>query len=169
MSRRLLTIPLTLIVLAACQPAAPMAITDAEKASIDSLEHQFMKLAIAGDFAGLVKAYYADEAIILPPNMPAATGHAGIEAVLKTFPPITAFELNTDEVVGHGDLAYVRGRYTMTFSPPGAPPIPDSGKYLEIWRKQADGSWKATRDMFSSDIPLPAPAPMPAKPAGKKP
>jgi ketosteroid isomerase-like protein len=159
MSRRFLTVPLALLALAACQPAAPAGLTDADKAAIDSVDHQFTKLALAGDFAGLVKAYYTADAILLPPNMPAASGHAAIEAVFKTFPPITAFELNTDEVEGHGDLAYLRGHYRMTFSPPGMAAMPDSGKYLEIWRKQADGSWKATRDMFSSDVPLPAPAP----------
>jgi ketosteroid isomerase-like protein len=85
--------------------------------------------------------------------------------MFKTFPPITAFELRTEEVEGTADLAYVRGRYTMTMSPPGAPAIADSGKYLEIWRKQSDGTWKSVRDMFSSDIPLPPPPPAaPTKP-----
>jgi ketosteroid isomerase-like protein len=67
-------------------------------------------------------------------------------------------ELRGEETVGAGDLAYVRGRYTMTMAPPGGPVMADSGKYLEIWRKQG-GSWKVTRDMFNSDVPLPMPAP----------
>jgi ketosteroid isomerase-like protein len=55
----------------------------------------------------------------------------------------------------------------MTMNPPGAPPITDSGKYLEVFRKQADGSWKNARDAFSSNLPAAAaPAPVPA--AAKK-
>jgi ketosteroid isomerase-like protein len=48
----------------------------------------------------------------------------------------------------------------MTVTPPGAPaPVDDHGKYIVIERKQPDGSWLITEDIFSSDVPLPAPAP----------
>ena len=155
---------LGLAVLTACQPAPPAGLSDADKAAIDSTARVFVRHALANDFAALTRDYYSDDAMVLPPNAPAVTGHGAIEAMFKTFPPITAFELRTEEVEGTADLAYVRGRYTMTMSPPGAPAIADSGKYLEIWRKQADGSWKSVRDMFSSDIPLPAPPPAPTQP-----
>ena len=52
------------------------------------------------------------------------------------------------------DLAYVLGTYTMTIVPPGAPgPIEDSGKYIEIRRRQPDGSWLISTDIFNSDLP----------------
>lgn len=146
-------------VLTACQPASPAGLSDADKAAIDSTSRVFVRHALANDFAALARDYYSDDAMVLPPNAPAVTGHGAIEAMFKTFPPITAFELRTEEVEGTAELAYVRGRYTMTMSPPGAPAIADSGKFLEIWRRQSDGSWKSLRDMFSSDIPLPPPPP----------
>jgi ketosteroid isomerase-like protein len=156
---------LGLALAAACQPAPPAGLTDADKAAIDSTGRVFVRHALANDFAALARDYYTDDAIVLPPNAPSVTGPAAIEAMFKTFPPITAFELRTEEVEGTADLAYVRGRYTMTMSPPGAPAIADSGKYLEIWRRQSDGSWRSTRDMFSSDVPLPPPPPAaPPKP-----
>jgi hypothetical protein len=37
---------------------------------------------------------------------------------------------------------------------------------LGIWRKQADGSWKVLREIYNSDLPLPAPG-KPAAPAKK--
>ena len=144
---------------AACQPAAaPAGLTDTDKAAIDSLDKEFARLANTGDFGALVRAYYVEDAMMLPPNAPAVTGQAAIEAVLRTFPPISDFQLNTEEIDGLGDLAYARGRYSMTLTPAGGAPMTDSGKYLEIWRKR-DGAWRVTRDMFSSDIPLPAPEP----------
>jgi ketosteroid isomerase-like protein len=141
----------------ACQPAPPAGLTDADRAAVDSMAHAFTQMAIAGDYAGLVKMYYADDAVLMPPNMPAASGHAAIEAAFRTFPPITTFTIRSEELVGSGDLVYSRGRYNMVFAPPGMAAIPDSGKFLEILRKQADGSWKSTRDMFNSDVPLPPP------------
>jgi ketosteroid isomerase-like protein len=155
------------LLLVACQPpgsAKPAELSVADKAAIDSIDHTFAPMAIAGDYAALVKTYYADDAIFMAPNTPAATGHAAIEALLHTFPPITAFELRTEEIVGAGDLAYERGRYMMTMAPPGGPVMADSGKYLEIWRKQG-GSWKVTRDMFNTDIALPMPDTTTKKPA----
>lgn len=150
---------------AACQPAPPAGLSDADRAAIDSTARVFVRHALANDFAALTRDYYTDDAIVLPPNAPSVTGPAAIEAMFKTFPPITAFELKTEEVEGTADLAYVRGRYSMTMSPPGAPAIADSGKYLEIWRKRSDGSWRSSRDMFSSDVPLPPPPPAaPPKP-----
>jgi ketosteroid isomerase-like protein len=44
----------------------------------------------------------------------------------------------------------------MTMSgPKGTKPITDKGKYLTVFKKQADGSWKAVADMINSDTPAP--------------
>jgi ketosteroid isomerase-like protein len=32
--------------------------------------------------------------------------------------------------------------------------VNDRGKYLEVWKKQADGTWKCVMDMWNSDLPL---------------
>ena len=34
--------------------------------------------------------------------------------------------------------------------------INDTGKILEVWKKQPDGQWKCIVDAYNSDIPLPA-------------
>jgi ketosteroid isomerase-like protein len=60
-------------------------------------------------------------------------------------------------------LAYVYGKYSWVLMIPGQPQAPDSGKYIEVWRKQANGNWKIIRDVFNSDVPLPTPSPVPAK------
>jgi ketosteroid isomerase-like protein len=74
-----------------------------------------------------------------------------------------ATDLAGVEAVGSGDLAYLRGTYSMTFSIPGVPtPIEEQGKFRQIYRKQSDGSWKMTREIYNSDLPLPTPPPTPA-------
>ena len=37
-------------------------------------------------------------------------------------------------------------------------PIRDTGKILEIWKKQADGSWKCAVDTWNSDLPAAPPS-----------
>ena len=66
-------------------------------------------------------------------------------------------ELTTTAVEGRGDLAYAVGIYRATLTPkkPGAKPLPtEVGKYLEVLKKQSDGSWKIVYDMWSPDAPL---------------
>jgi len=39
--------------------------------------------------------------------------------------------------------------------------ISDKGKYLTVWKKEADGDWKVLVDTYNSDLP-PIPSPPPA-------
>ena len=53
-----------------------------------------------------------------------------------------------------GDLAYSQGAYTMTATDAKTKkPVTEKGKYLTIYRKQADGSWRAIEDMINADAP----------------
>jgi ketosteroid isomerase-like protein len=62
------------------------------------------------------------------------------------------------EVAQSGDLGYTYGTYQLTMNDPAGNPVTDRGKYITVWKKQADGSWKSVADMFNSDLPPPAPA-----------
>ena len=106
-----------------------------------------------------VAALYVDDAVLNPPHEPAVKGRKAIRAWFEKFPPLTEFKASNVKVDGGDDLAYVLGTYTMTIAPPGAPgAVNDSGKYVEVRRKQSDGSWLIAVDMFNSDLPAPQPA-----------
>jgi ketosteroid isomerase-like protein len=54
-----------------------------------------------------------------------------------------------------GDMVYSEGTYTMTMTNPKTKkPMTDKGKFLTVYMKQADGSWKAVADTFNSDSPM---------------
>lgn len=147
-------------VAAACRPAAP-AFTDADRASMRAFEDSFATRVLRSDWAGAA-ALYAVDARLMPPNEKAVVGRAGIQAWLAAFPPVKSLVLTPDTVDGSGDMAYVRGRYALSILPPGAAaPIADSGKFLEVHKRQADGTWLSVADIFNSDLPA-APAPRPA-------
>jgi uncharacterized protein (TIGR02246 family) len=138
--------------LAACQGSAPAGLSDADKATLKQNDEVFATSAKAKNF-GAAAAMYTDDASMLPPNGPAVQGRQQIQKFLSDFPPITEFTFDIVDVDGRGDLAYVRGNYAMTLTPPGAAAAAhDRGKYVEIWRKQADGSWKIRWDIFNSDM-----------------
>ena len=104
-------------------------------------------------------SYYADNAIVLPPNEPAVTSKDGIRNMWKGFiDSVTdiSWKATRVEMAKSGDIAVLIGTYEMTMKDG----TKDRGKYCEVWEKKADGKWKCGTDMFSSDLPaVPASSP----------
>ena len=131
------------------------ALSDEDVAAIKTAYDAYGQTIVSKDWAALI-AMYTEDAVIMPPNMPLIQGREAIQAWNEASPPITAFNLTCVEIDGRSNLAYVRGVYTLTMEPEGVPePIQDTGKFLEILQKQADGSWLIAVDIFNSDLPLP--------------
>jgi ketosteroid isomerase-like protein len=56
-----------------------------------------------------------------------------------------------------GDLGYTFGTYVAKSPGPNGEPVERHGKYVSIWKKQPDGSWKVAVDIGNSSPPPPAP------------
>ncbi|MCH7567303.1 MAG: SgcJ/EcaC family oxidoreductase [Nitrospirae bacterium] len=138
--------------LTACRTSGPAGLSEADRAAIEATSKAFVEGVNAKDWAA-VAATYTEDAALMPPNGPSVEGRANIQAFVEAFPPISDFNFEIIEVEGQGDMAYVRGTYTMTITPEGGDPITDTGKYIEIRKKQADGSWKVQVDCFNADGP----------------
>jgi len=132
-------------------------LSGADVSRINEVSQVQVKAVLAKDWATFA-AQYVEDAVVYPPNEPAVTGRAAIRAWSERFPPMTDFKATSVKVEGRDDLAYVLGTYTMTLASPGATPVKDSGKYVEIRRRQPDGRWLLAVDMFSSDLPAAPPS-----------
>jgi uncharacterized protein (TIGR02246 family) len=148
---------------ASCAPAPPAGITEADEAAIREISDAFIEKVLAKDFDAVV-SLYTEDAVLMPPNMPAQSGgREALKAFFAGFPAITEFRFDLDDIDGSGNLAYVRGRYEMTLAIEGAPaPVQDRGKFVEIRRKQSDGRWLIAVDIFNTDLAPPMPS-MPAE------
>ena len=145
----------------ACTQAPPPDTHAADVQALKDTDAAWIKVMAAKDLEKTM-SYYADDASVLWPNAPTINGKDAIRAALKPFfdDPSFAFTCQASriEVAKSGDLGYTQGTYTMTTTDPKTKkPVTDKGKYAEVYKKQADGSWKAVADMDSSDTPLPAP------------
>jgi uncharacterized protein (TIGR02246 family) len=136
--------------------AVPAGLSTEDEAAIRAVDAEWARAATAGD-AGALTAVYASDATLLPPGEPVAKGE-GMKKYNTDM--IDAFsgpiELTTTAVEGRGDLAYAVGAYRATMTPKkaGAKPLPtEEGKYLEVLKRQADGSWKIVYDMWSPNAP----------------
>ncbi|MBI3665573.1 MAG: SgcJ/EcaC family oxidoreductase [Acidobacteria bacterium] len=143
----------------ACQQTPPDT-RAADETAIRDLDAQWSKAAAAKDAESAV-SYYAEDAAIMPPNAPIATGKEAIRGVWKNMVAAPGFAVSWKatkaEVAKSGDLAYLIGTYELTMNDASGNPVNDRGKYVEVWRKEADGKWKVVADTFNSDLPLPAP------------
>jgi uncharacterized protein (TIGR02246 family) len=107
-----------------------------------------------GDASGCA-AVYTEDAKLLPPNSPLVTGKQAIQAFWQggIDMGIKGATLQTVELEEHGDTVIEVGTYTLDIQPEGADLMKDQGKYVVIFKRQTDGSWKLATDMFNSDLP----------------
>ena len=121
--------------------------------AIDSALANFRDGLLKGDTAKMSSVYTSD-ALVLSPNAPLARGRSEINrlnaGMLAAF-TVTAASMKTSDLIVTGDYAIETGKYEMTMQPKTGAPISDVGKYVSVWQKQSDGSWKMVRDIFNSD------------------
>ncbi|HWF39701.1 MAG TPA: SgcJ/EcaC family oxidoreductase [Candidatus Acidoferrales bacterium] len=143
----------------ACGEKTPPDTRATDANAIRDLDTQWSKTAAASDVDGAV-SYYTDDATLMPPNAPAATGKQAIRAVwagLLIPGNMVSWQTDKVEVARSSDLAYSTGEYQATLKDAQGKEVMDRGKYVEVWKKQADGKWKVVADMYNSDFPA-APA-----------
>jgi uncharacterized protein (TIGR02246 family) len=151
----LVSVALYVLLVVGCAPAPPPDNTAEAKAAIEAVNATFMGLVAEKNAAGLA-ALYTENAKVLPPNGPPVEGRAAIEQFFAAIVQgIAKVQIDTVEVEGHGGTAHEVE--ALAFFDANGAKI-DEGKAIVIWKKVGE-EWKLHRDMFSSNLPPPAPAP----------
>ena len=152
----------TKFILSVCLALIPMTVAfaaGAEEKAVRDADAEWSKVAGAKDLDKTV-AFYADDAVVMPPNQAAVTTKDGIRNLWKGFLDILqdiSWKTTRVEVAKSGDMAFLTGTYEMTMKDG----TKDHGKYCEVWEKKGS-TWKVGIDMFSSDLPAqPASSPPP--------
>jgi uncharacterized protein (TIGR02246 family) len=124
----------------------------------------FMAAYEAGDAEAIGRLYTA-EAVSESNNQPTLKGRDAIVTSLKRmFEQVSVkTTLTPDETRTLGHVGLDRGHYTVTVTPKaGAPPASSEGRYLVVYVKDADGTWRVSRDMDNAmDVSAPAAAATP--------
>ena len=142
--------------------ASPAAAADTKiEQALRDLDAKWSAAAGAKDVDKTV-SYYAESAVVMPPNASAATTKEAIRKVwqdlLASTGLIISWKATKVEVAKSGDIGFVSGTYELTINDASGKPVNDRGKYVEVWEKQADGKWKCGADIWNSDLPASAPA-----------
>lgn len=130
------------------------------EAAIEAGNAQYVEASNRGDVATIV-ALFTDDAVVLPPNSPILRGRQAIQQFYEARQQTSTrrLALETIQVNENGETAWEIGTYTVHLG--GAPttergaPTTEQGKYVAIWKRQSDGSWKLAVDIWNTDRPLP--------------
>jgi len=146
------------LALAAMLAAAVAAAADS-KAELFTAERQFAQASAAHGTAGWL-ASFAEDAAIFPAD---AEIVAGIAAIRKQYeatgftPAGLTWTPKFADVSASGELGYTYGTWQWQGAARDGKPVMRTGKYLTVWRKQADGSWKVVADIGNNDRPSASP------------
>ena len=113
------------------------------------MDQDFMARARAGDATALVEGFYAEDARAMPHNREVVRGR---QAIVQLWRGVIAaglkdVKLETTHIEVDGGMAYGIGQFHMTVEQ-GGKRSEQSGRYLVVYRKQPDSTWKAVADMF---------------------
>lgn len=137
--------------------AAPTSDPAADRQAIAAATAEFEAAENAGNVEQML-ALFADDLVILSPNTPALSGPERIAAAMRAFHEAftVRVQYSSEEIDVFGEWGFDRGSEQFTLTPKsGGAPISVSGKYLWLYRRQPDGSWKQSRVMWNSNDPLP--------------
>jgi len=141
---------------AAPQPVEPPDTRAADEAAIRASIVSWAAAAQAKDVERFVSVY-ADDAVLMLEDVPDISGIAalreGVGGMMQDPHFALSFEPDNVVVARSGDLAYETGSFSMTMTGPDDAPATETGHYVVVWRKQADGTWKAVVDAPVSDPP----------------
>ncbi|MEB8328272.1 DUF4440 domain-containing protein [Flavobacteriaceae bacterium KMM 6897] len=135
------------------QPAA-----DTSASDVEAIRKADMAWAEQSGNIDAHLSYFMEDAMILAPNKPMMSGKADIRKMLEEMYQMPGFSINWKptnvEVSSSGDMGSSVGTYELSMNDSTGMKMKDSGKYLTIWKKQADGKWMVSADMFNTNMPM---------------
>ncbi len=153
---RMLAVVAVLVLLVACAqpPVTPPDTRPADEAAIRAAATDWAKAGEAKDVEKFL-SFYSDDATVYPPGAPAASGADALRKLwteLFALPEIQVKIASTKiEAARSGDMAYETGTFEQSFKDKKGKPVNITGKYVVVWKKQANGQWKAFADIFNNN------------------
>jgi uncharacterized protein (TIGR02246 family) len=120
--------------------------------AIEAARNGFVAAMRRSDVAGLV-AHYDEEAIVVPQTSDLCRGIGAIEKLFAswlTSSRIREFAVETEDLRILDDVAIEVGTYRMVLEETGSARVNDEGKFLIVYVRKPDGTWRISRDISSS-------------------
>jgi ketosteroid isomerase-like protein len=130
-----------------------------ERESLMQADRDFDRITAETGLEGWV-SYFAENGRMFPTGGEIVSGKQAIHEAMAPAFATPGFSLRWKplgaEVSRSGDLGYTYGTYVAKDPDPKGELVEHHGKYVSIWRKQPDGSWKVGVDIGNASPPPPA-------------
>jgi ketosteroid isomerase-like protein len=97
--------------------------------------------------------FYAEDATLFLSDRPPVRGRAAIEAALGEYAATGAklSPVEPVEIKSSGDMGVCAGTYVFETPSENGKPVEQRGKFVTVFMRQPDGSWKAMIDSLLGD------------------
>ncbi|MGE5352623.1 MAG: YybH family protein [Acidobacteriota bacterium] len=128
---------------------------DQVKSKIKQMNEQWANYDKTGNYQAVLD-FYADDAIVMPPNAKMLRGKdalkSHLEERIKDVERFINEEFNTQDVMGENNLFVEIGTYKQTIQKKNlSNPVNDEGKYVTVWKMMPDGNLKIMVDISNTD------------------
>src|SRR6476659_8211585 len=127
-----------------------------DRIAIQRLARRLVAAEMACDVSAFTDVF-TDDAVILPPAVPAIVGREACLAFVRTVLEQNAAELQSNEIVYEsaepcvdGALGFDRGNFSQSMSLRGGmPDVHVVGQYLRVYSRGSDGTWRLARVIWN--------------------
>ncbi len=143
---------LSAVVVFGCAPPAQVDI-EAERAALREAVEAYHRAGSAVDAEALI-AFYAQEALVIPPSAPESSGPQEIRDFVTAFTETPGFEISFDtrivDISADGSLGYSLVSAVISYDGPDGERVDESVRDFHVWKKQEDGSWQVVIDIWNA-------------------
>jgi len=151
---RTINLLVAVLALSACSGARDSAETEvsASKFELGQMNRDFAAALNAKD-AKAAAALYTHDAVLIPPGEPIVRGRQAIEEYWRgaiESGGVRDVSVETMDAGSSGSLGYETGNFKLTVNGPDGNAVIDTGRYAELLRREADGTWRSTHGIWNA-------------------
>jgi len=124
-----------------------------EKAALLERDREWAALASEGKDVERILSFWTDDAKVFPVGLPVVEGKQAIREFVTGSLSIPGFRISWEPaevvVAPSGDMGYTTGRNHLTMPDASGNLQTDNGRYVTVWRRESDGTWRCLIDIWN--------------------
>jgi len=125
-----------------------------ERTKLLRRDAEWAALAAEGRDVEAILSYWTDDAVVLPPGLPAVTGEPALREYIQGSLQIPGFNItwSSKDVVfsPDGNLAYMFSENLVAMNGADGKPATTTGRAATIWRREPNGEWRCAVDIWNA-------------------
>ena len=126
----------------------------AEKERLLRRDAEWAQSASEGRDVERILSYWTEDAVVLPPGLPAVVGKAALRQYVEGSRQIPGFRITWESkdvtLSPDGQLAYMFSRNAVTVNALDGTPLTTEGRAVTIWHRESDGEWRCAVDVWNN-------------------